>query len=97
MDFSLNITRLNRKIKGKCAIPEKRFGKREIRLTIVRRKPNETRGKMFAFFCFFLPGTCKIRGCAIFNDFNKYGQTYKVEFQSAPEYRDDISDVSKVT
>ena len=35
-------------------------------------------------------------GYTYVNDFNKYGQTYKVEFQSAPEYRDDISDVSKV-
>ena len=35
-------------------------------------------------------------GYTYVNDFNKYGKTYKVEFQSAPEYRNDISDVSKI-
>jgi len=35
-------------------------------------------------------------GYSYVNDFNKYGKTYKVEFQSAPEYRSDISDVSKI-
>ena len=35
-------------------------------------------------------------GYAYVNDFNKYGKTYKVELQSAPEYRDDLSDVSKI-
>ena len=35
-------------------------------------------------------------GYTYVNDFNKYGKTYKVEFQSAPEFRNDISDVSKI-
>ena len=35
-------------------------------------------------------------GYTYVNDFNKYGKTYKVQFQSAPEYRSDISDVSKI-
>ena len=35
-------------------------------------------------------------GYTYVNDFNKYGKTYKVEFQSAPEYRNDIADVSKI-
>ena len=35
-------------------------------------------------------------GYTYVNDFNKYGKTYKVEFQSAPEYRNDISDVTKI-
>ena len=35
-------------------------------------------------------------GYTYVNDFNKYGKTYKVEFQSAADYRNDISDVSKI-
>ena len=35
-------------------------------------------------------------GYTYVNDFNKYGKTYKVEFQSSPEYRNDIADVSKI-
>ncbi len=35
-------------------------------------------------------------GYTYVNDFNKYGKVYKVEFQSAPEYRNDIADVSKI-
>ncbi|MBQ7177024.1 MAG: multidrug efflux RND transporter permease subunit [Victivallales bacterium] len=35
-------------------------------------------------------------GYTYVNDFNKYGKTYKVEFQSAAEYRKDVSDVSNI-
>ena len=35
-------------------------------------------------------------GYAYVNDFNKYGNTYKVEYQSAPEYRNDVSDIHNV-
>ena len=35
-------------------------------------------------------------GYTYVNDFNKYGKTYKVEYQSAPEYRDDVSDFAKI-
>ena len=35
-------------------------------------------------------------GYSYVNDFNKYGKTYKVEFQASQEYRNDISDVSKI-
>jgi len=35
-------------------------------------------------------------GYTYVNDFNKYGKTYKVEFQSAADYRNDLSDVSQV-
>ena len=35
-------------------------------------------------------------GYSYVNDFNKYGQTYKVEVQAAPEYRNDVSDISKI-
>ena len=35
-------------------------------------------------------------GYTYVNDFNKYGKSYKVEYQAAPEYRSDVSDYSKV-
>jgi HAE1 family hydrophobic/amphiphilic exporter-1 len=35
-------------------------------------------------------------GYTYVNDFNKYGKAYKVEIQSAGEYRNDLSDVSKI-
>lgn len=35
-------------------------------------------------------------GYTYVNDFNKYGKTYKVEYQSAPEYRNDVSDIRNV-
>ena len=35
-------------------------------------------------------------GYTYVNDFNKYGKTYKVEYQSAPEYRNDVSDITNV-
>ena len=35
-------------------------------------------------------------GYTYVNDFNKYGKTYKVEIQSAPEFRSDVSDFSKI-
>ncbi|MBP5530700.1 MAG: efflux RND transporter permease subunit, partial [Lentisphaeria bacterium] len=35
-------------------------------------------------------------GYTYVNDFNKYGKTYKVEYQSAPEYRNEVSDITHV-
>ena len=35
-------------------------------------------------------------GYTYVNDFNKYGKAYKVQYQSAPEYRNDVSDIRNV-